>query len=152
MERIFVRDMLVPSVLKDYDAFGHCCNCFNTMGAGFARVAAEQFPELYAADQATERGDMDKLGSYSKASIVRPEFSIVGYNLYGQYAYSRYKPMLDYEALRLSLEALNEDMKGRRVLLPAIGGGLAGGSPLLIMRIAEEALKDRNATMCFLKV
>jgi len=49
-----------------YDYIIHGCNCVNTMGAGIAYQVARFFPEAMQADMKTKRGDISKLGTYSK--------------------------------------------------------------------------------------
>lgn len=46
----------------EVDAIGHCCNCFCTMGKGIAPKIKKEWPEVYAADCATRKGDRTKLG------------------------------------------------------------------------------------------
>ena len=54
-----------------FDVIVHGCNCFCAMGGGIAFHIRKQFPEAYKADQLTEIGDESKLGTYTKATVVR---------------------------------------------------------------------------------
>ena len=109
------------------DAYAHQCNCFTTMGAGIAKSLAAQFPEVNAADAATVRGDISKLGTFTKA-VVTPTSTV--YNVYGQYSTSRLMRTTNYPALFSGLRAVMEDMvkNGKSTLgIPYIGCGLARG-------------------------
>lgn len=75
----------------EWDGIVHCANLYHTMGGGIARIIARDFPEALEADKTTARSDVSKLGTFSRASIVRSAetpnskaklFEI--FNLYGQ--------------------------------------------------------------------
>jgi hypothetical protein len=75
----------------EWDGICHVANLYHTMGGGIARIIARDFPEALKADKTTARGDVSKLGTFSRASIVRSAetpysksklFEI--FNLYGQ--------------------------------------------------------------------
>ena len=82
----------------------HQCNCFNTLGRarGFAGVLDKMFPQIVVADQATTKGDGNKLGQYSKAKI---DDNLWIFNAYGQYYYGMSPDIMytDYDALQNSL-------------------------------------------------
>lgn len=82
----------------------HQCNCFNTLGKarGFAGVLDKMFPQIVVADQATTKGDGNKLGQYSKAKI---DDNLWIFNAYGQYYYGMSPDVMytDYDALQNSL-------------------------------------------------
>jgi hypothetical protein len=67
-----VRGDLIDLALKgDFDVIVHGCNCLNAMGAGVALTIKKVFPEAYAADCKTPRGDKHKLGTISSATVRR---------------------------------------------------------------------------------
>lgn len=73
-----------------YFAMLHQANCFNTMNSGVAKAIREEFPEAYAADCKTKKGDELKMGTYSLAEVtVRGHAMHFIANLYGQYYYGR---------------------------------------------------------------
>lgn len=47
----------------------HQANCFHTMGGGIARIIAQRYPEADAADRKTLRGDKEKLGTFTVATL-----------------------------------------------------------------------------------
>jgi len=143
-------NFLTGDLLKSEDAvIAHCCNCFCVMGAGVAKAIKNKYPQVYAADTATEKGAERKLGSFSKASISNKNNVVTVYNLYGQYYYgfsSDGKPPIHYNALRLSLRNMAVDLKTNQydgaISLPRLGAGLAGGNWRTIQKIIEEELAD----------
>jgi len=142
----------------DYDVVVHGCNCFCTMGAGVAKVLRRRFPQAYAADLKTEKGDRSKLGTFTVAKVQTmcssPEkkmalrrFAIA--NAYIQYRYSSRRQQINYGALRHCMRHLNTAFKGSKIrfLMPKIGAGLAGGDWTKIAAIIENELKGRHVTV-----
>lgn len=131
---------------NQFEVIAHCCNCFNTMGAGIAPQIKNKFPEAYAADCATVAGDINKLGTISYTEETTP----IVVNLYGQFDYTgrRSGQMdLDYGALRKALAAMKEKFSGKMFGMPMIGAGLAGGDWNVIERIIEEEMRGELVTI-----
>jgi O-acetyl-ADP-ribose deacetylase (regulator of RNase III) len=129
-----------------YEVIAHCCNCFCTMGAGIAPQIKHKFPEAYVADCTTTAGDQTKLGTITYTENTTP----IVVNLYGQYDYKgrQFGRMdLDYAALRSALAAMKEKFTGKKIGLPMIGSGLAGGSWEIIERIIQEELNGEDVTI-----
>lgn len=141
-------DLLIAASEGEVDAIAHCCNCWNTMGSGIAPKIKKKWPDVYAADCATIKGDRHKLGGYSKA-VVEDGFLTV-YNLYGQYGYSKRDQGirdLNYNAIYDALDVMGEDLVAngaRRVGLPLIGCGLAGGKWSVVEAMIKETLMLRG--------
>src|SRR5476649_1082673 len=110
---------------ENFDVIAHCCNCFCTMGSGIAPQIKDKFPEAYAVDCATVKGDMAKLGTMTHTENTKP----IIVNLYGQYDYTgrrRNEMDLDYKALKSALEQMKTKFSGKTIGLPKLGAGLAG--------------------------
>lgn len=116
----------------EVSAIGHQSNCFNTMKSGVAKAIVERWPAVAEADQATNKGDPDKLGSLSFTPVfcndseIRPVF-----NLYGQYNYGREEGVVytDLKALGNALSTMKiflDTMEIKSVGLPKLGAGLGG--------------------------
>ncbi|QYW06680.1 hypothetical protein uav_149 [Pseudomonas phage UAVern] len=116
----------------EVSAIAHQANCFNTMKSGVAKALVERWPAVSEADQATIKGDPDKLGTlsftpvYCEDSEIRPVF-----NLYGQYNYGREKGVVytDIKALGNALHQMKlflDSIGIKRVGLPKLGAGLGG--------------------------
>jgi O-acetyl-ADP-ribose deacetylase (regulator of RNase III) len=122
----------------------HGCNCFCTMGAGIAKNIKSEFPEAYEADLKTEKGNKDKLGTYSNAITERNGYKIIIINAYTQHHYKGRRMKADYEAIRSVFKKIKANYPGRKIGYPKIGAGLAGGDWNIISEIIEEELKNEN--------
>ena len=77
------------------------CNCFNTMGAGIARIIQNDFPEAYKVDQETKSGDRSKMGNFTYADVNpnnlpnKPKYIV---NLYSQFTHWDKEDMFDIDA------------------------------------------------------
>ena len=149
-----------------FDVIGHGCNCQNTMGAGIAPQMARAFGcDKFHKESPKYKGDINKLGTIDYQVLQfaggTSEFNIFDFdlcvcNLYTQYYYGRNhtdgvdKP-IDYDALTLCMRKINHTFKGKRVGLPKIGSGLAGGDWNRIKRIIQTELKDCDVTIVIFK-
>lgn len=135
-----------------YQAIAHGCNCYNTMGAGIAPQIAQAWVGAYEADQATVSGSVDKLGKYTMYHDT--ELDVIVFNLYTQYSFGS-KPNthdVDYPAIYHSFKLLNsllpsinrnkENVDKRKVGIPLIGAGLAGGHWQAIQTLINLATPD----------
>lgn len=130
-----------------FDLIAHGCNCFCTMGAGIAKGIRSTFPEAYEADLATTKGDRAKLGTCSEAEVVRDGRLLVVVNAYTQYDYRGGGTKVDYEAVRSCMRWIKAHHSGKRIGLPKIGAGLAGGDWDRIAAIIEEELEGEAVTI-----
>ena len=118
------------------------------MGAGIAKAIKLQFPQAFAADQATVAGDRSKLGNYSSAqanTTPGPSFTIV--NAYTQWHWRGAGVKADYEAIAQVMCAVARDFAGQRIGYPLIGAGLAGGDWTRIAALIDEALAGQDHTL-----
>ncbi|TVR55186.1 MAG: phosphatase [Puniceicoccaceae bacterium] len=130
-----------------FDVIAHGCNCHCTMGAGIARAIREVFPEAWGADRATTSGDRSKLGACSTAEIDRDGMKLTVVNAYTQYDYAGEGVLVDYDAVRSCLRWIRRHAAGRRIGLPKIGAGLAGGDWDRIAAIIREELAGEDVTV-----
>lgn len=119
----------------------HGCNCFHTMGAGFARAIKEKWPGAYEADLATQKGTRDKLGMISQ--FTDPS-GLKILNCYTQFAFGRDKQYVEYDALRTCMKKINERFPQKTIALPVIGSNLAGGDYDTCLGIILSSLKDMD--------
>jgi O-acetyl-ADP-ribose deacetylase (regulator of RNase III) len=124
----------------DFDIVVQGCNCFNTMGGGIAREIRERYPEVAEVDIKSAYADYNKLGSWTKARVIRNngavDFTII--NAYTQYDMSRGTDVFEYEAFVLILKKLRHFYPTARFGFPFIGMGLAGGDKNIILEILEQ--------------
>jgi O-acetyl-ADP-ribose deacetylase (regulator of RNase III) len=138
-----------------FDVIVHGCNCFCTMGAGLAPKMAEAFKcNLFEKEKPQYRGDQSKLGTidYQCVTIVIgtdewdiSEFDLTVVNAYTQYNYKKRvddPPTVDYDAIKSVMIELNKTFAGKRIGLPRIGSGLAGGDESIIESIIRDQLID----------
>ena len=118
----------------EFDIIVQGCNCFNTMGGGIAREIRERYPMAALVDYGTLKGDYDKLGNYTSAFTGK--FLIA--NAYTQYNMSTGEDVFEYTAFALICQKLIHSYGDKRIGLPYIGMGLAGGDKDVIMRMIEE--------------
>lgn len=146
---IYKRDNLIELAEEGhYDVILHGANCFCKMDDGIALQFAEHFPEILHADLLTISQDKTKLGTYTTATVKRvdKEFEIL--NCYVQYAYAGYdieiSELFDYEAYERVLKTISVNFKNKKIGMPLIGTGHAGGDLDRILDITEKILKNNN--------
>ena len=140
-------DLLALALTGRFDVIIHGCNCQCRMGRGIAAAIRVQFPEAYAADQATPRGDRAKLGTLSAAPITRPSVQFTVVNAYTQYHWAGPGLHADYSAIRRAFHTIGQQFHGQRIGYPRIGAGLAHGDWPTIAAIIEEELTGEDHTL-----
>lgn len=148
---IIVGDLIELALDGRFDIIIHGCNCFCTMDAGIARAVKQEFPEAYAADLLTTKGDRSKLGNFSQAIIPQKEHPLTIINGYTQFHYYGNTLLLDYHAVETLFDLLKLTYPGRRFGYPKIGAGLAGGDWSRISQIIDKQLKGEDHTLVVLK-
>jgi len=137
-------DLIQYALNGEFDVIIHGCNCFCSMGGGIARLIRDHFPDAYQADLKTDMGDMNKLGSYSSATLIRGAKTLTIVNAYTQYDFSDKKIRADYTAIKKVFKKIKKDFKGKRIGYPKIGAGLANGDWQKISQIIETELKGED--------
>lgn len=136
-------NLLQLAIVGKFDVIAHGANCFCTMGSGIALQIKQVFPEAYRADLKTLRGDVYKLGEFSKVFIKERKLTI--FNLYTQYETGA---KFEYTAFALSLRNMLQVLKGdEKIGLPMIGAGLGGGNWEQIKKIIVTELSDYDVTI-----
>lgn len=128
---------------SDCNVIAHCCNCFHVMGAGIAKQIKTRFPEVYQADLLTPRGSFRKLGTVSAGYGEDKLF----FNCYAQWGYDASVKQIEYGALHRSLEIVHSWygdnwLASRKLGMPRLGCGLAGGDWIIVKQIIEEVFHD----------
>jgi O-acetyl-ADP-ribose deacetylase (regulator of RNase III) len=123
-----------------FDVIVHGCNCFCTMGSGIARTISDRYPQVYAADCKTRKGDNGKLNSFTFAE-VGTDYKFVVVNAYTQVRYNqtRYRAdLFEYDSFCAILDKLVLAFPGKRFGFPMIGMERAGGDKTRILNILSE--------------
>ena len=140
-------DLIALAIQGEFDVIVHGCNCFCTMSAGIAHAIQLQFPEAYAADLLTTKGDRNKLGYFSSASVIENGHPITIVNGYTQFQYSGTPPLVDYSAVQQLFKRIKKEFAGKRIAYPKIGAGLAGGDWEKIHNIINQELDGEHHTL-----
>ena len=149
--KIVEGNLLDMAVNGDFDVIIHGCNCFCNFGAGIALQILNRFPEAFEADKQTEFGDVNKLGTYTFARIVRKgkQFHLI--NAYTQYGCGVDKVQCRYDAMDEVFGKIAFTYNEMRIGYPKIGAGLAGGDWEVISKIIDRQLEGQDHTLVVLK-
>lgn len=120
----------------EFDVIVQGCNCFCRMGSGIAREIRERYPQAWNVDMLTNEGDYTKLGNWTDADAGK--FWII--NAYTQYDTAKLpgEDVFEYLAFSVILQKLEHVFGNKRIGLPYIGMGLAGGRKEIIIRMIEH--------------
>ena len=130
----------------DFNVIVQGCNCFNTMGGGIAREIRERYPMCAEIDRLTESGEYMKLGNWTE--FDQGTFLIL--NAYTQYNMSTGEDVFEYAAFMLIIQKIIHQFGDKRIGLPYIGMGLAGGDKELILSQIEylaEKIAEKGGTV-----
>ena len=145
---------LIEMAVEDhFDVIIHGCNCFCAMGNGIALDIKTYFPDNYALDCMTAKGDVSKLGTFNYLTYDTFEgrkLSVV--NAYTQFKYwsesGDKTPLVNYQALSKVLREIADAFPtDTRFGLPMIGAGLARGDWNIISEIIKDAFCGKNFTV-----
>ena len=147
--KVIFGNLLTLAEQGHFDIIVHGCNCLNAMGRGIALTIKNQFPEAYAADCTTVRGDRNKLGTYSYATVQRNGNTFTIVNAYTQYDHRPKTSGInaDYQAIQSVMTQIKRDFTGHRIGMPLIGAGLAKGDWALIQHIILKELAGEDITV-----
>lgn len=146
-------DLIEMALDGHFDVIAHGCNCFNTMNSGIVKSMRRYWASIYVADWETLKGDYNKLGTFSIASgdirtgDIRNSDRILILNCYTQYEYGTDKINVNYDAIRMCMDKINHMYKGKKIGLPLIGCGLAGGDWKIVREIIKNRLTDVDVTI-----
>lgn len=131
-------DLITRSLNLEFDVICHSVNCFSYQYAGIAKQMMQTFnTNLFSLERNYGIATINKLGQidyegydikdnksylYSLKDENEPDLYVV--NLYSQYEPGS---NVDYDALRLCLRKVNHIFKGKKIGLPKLSCGIAGG-------------------------
>lgn len=165
-------DLISLAFEGHFDVIAHGCNCHCVMGAGIAPQMAKAFgADKYAMEGEQFAGMVNKLGMIDfECRFITPgdniarfhatqregETILVIVNAYTQYNfginhYDGVHRPADYDALRLCFKKINKEFAGKRIGLPKIGAGLAGGNWEQIKSDIQTYLCDCDVTVVIYK-
>lgn len=167
-----VKGCLISMALSgEFDVIVHGVNCFCTQKSGLAPQMVNAFFTNKFYDEQKGKGDINKLGNIDYQVFMIHENESRGFsplfngrsdnkyicdltviNAYTQFNYGKNhsdgvdKP-LDYEALTLCMRKINRIFAGKKIGMPKIGCGLAGGDWNTVEKIIKTELKNCNVTI-----
>lgn len=145
--RVVRGDLIQLALRGDFDVIVHGCNCMCAMGAGIAKAVRATFPDAYAADRKTVKGDRAKLGTISHATVSHEGRAITVVNAYTQFDYRGSGVHVDYDAVRSAFRAIKEQFSGKRIGYPKIGAGLARGDWKILSATIDAELEGEDHTL-----
>lgn len=136
-------DLISLAKQGEFDVVVHGCNCFCRMKRGIAPQMAKAFGcDRFPLEGHEFEGDKAKLGQIEyQRVILSTDKELVTVNAYTQYHWNMPGPFgipLDYDALRNCFIKINDAFQGKKVGIPKIGAGLAGGDWQKIEAILKE--------------
>lgn len=140
-------DLLALAEQGHFDVIIHGCNCQCTMGAGIALAIKRRFPEAYEADLATQKGDRNKLGTISWATVRVASSNLVVVNAYTQFHWRGRGVLADYAAIRSAMREVRNRFSGKRIGYPRLGAGLAKGDWSAIAQLIDAELAGEDHTL-----
>lgn len=140
-------DLVKLALDNEFDVIVQGCNCMCQMGKGIALTIKMIFPEAYAVDCLTTRGDANKLGTISVADVQVNGKPLSIVNAYTQYSWKGEGVLADYNAIEAALKLVKQQFTGKRIGLPKIGAQLARGDWDVISTIIKDTLEGEDYTV-----
>lgn len=141
--KVVYGDLVQLAQQGEYDVVVQGCNCMCQMGKGIALQLKRAYPECYAADLQTLKGDRNKLGTITYATVGG--LTIV--NAYTQYNYVG-TGVLSYKwAVEAAMQKVQQLWTGKRIAYPKIGCGLARGNWDEMYPLVLNALRGEDQTL-----
>jgi O-acetyl-ADP-ribose deacetylase (regulator of RNase III) len=143
-------DLIELAKAGEFDAITHGVNCFCRMRTGIAVPMRDVFgADKFPMEAHQYIGDINKLGQIDFRKDKQYNLYII--NSYTQYKYNiEEEPeevQVDYDAMALCFKKINHVFKGKRLGLPKIGCGRAGGQWKIVNLIIERELTDVQVTI-----
>lgn len=131
-------DLIEKAKNGEFDVIVHGANSFCTMNSGIAKYIRLNFPEAYEADKKTAYGDKNKVGTFSEVTLNINGHNLIIINAYTQYRYGRDKDYFEYDSFPGLLQKIKAKYGDKKIGLPLIGCGLAGGDEPRILKMIRE--------------
>lgn len=142
-------DLIILAQVGEFDVILHGRNGKRTFGAGLALSIKKAFPEAAIADS---KFINNKLGEIDCVYI--PKYYLTVINMYTQIGFGKANSTNDtqenrYQAIKNGMRKVNALFKGKKIGVPAIGAGLAGGDWKIIRQIIYTELRDCDVTIVY---
>lgn len=124
----------------DYDVMVHGCNCYNIMGAGFAKQVKSKFPGAFEADKnfMLPKGSY-RLGNYSTYIDENDNYII---NAYTQINTGK---NFDLSAFEIVMRKIEYEFIGAKIAVPGlIGCGIGGGDSKKVLELLDQIFQKNT--------
>jgi len=139
-------DLIQMAMDSEFEVIVHGCNCFHKMGAGIALAIKNKFPDAYKIDLMTPKGVRYKLGKTSSEFCPNNKTGIRVVNAYTQFYPGKEDPEELYKNIYDCFKQIIYLYQGKKIGIPRIGCGLAGGDWSHVKNIIDEAIGDIEIT------
>ena len=158
MYREIKGDLITLAKAGEFDAIVHGCNCMGSMGKGIAKTIKNAFPlaakiDLKGAAPGTINAVLLPGGLFVINAYTQIYYGKAGVKYKVMSPVNNYKEkMADTEANRYRfilscMKEINRHFQSKKIGLPLIGCGLAGGRWDVVRQIICEELKDCDVTI-----
>ncbi len=167
-------DLIKLAQEGSFDVIAHGVNCFCRQKSGLAPQMVKAFAtDNFPLENTSFYGDINKLGNIDYRTVKGPLWTtnkipfdidakpLTIVNAYTQYKIKKFNDQdyeytttenpFDYDAFRLCMKKMNQIFVGKKIGLPKIGSGLAGGDEDQIQQIIMKELKDCDVTVVIFK-
>lgn len=149
--KVIEGDLVKLAKEGEFDVIVHGCNCQNIMGGGIAKQIKQEFPDAYRADEKCHRYEMNFLGNFS----LGEHDNLFIINAYTQFYTGKASLPLTKDSKSNRLRAIDQVFMriarsvpvDRKIGIPKIGAGLAGGDWDKISKIIEKQMKNHDVTV-----
>lgn len=146
----------------NFEVIVHGCNCQGIMGKGIAKQIKEAFPKAAKIDEKGETpgticsvmypSGLTIINAYTQIYYGKANEKHKSYSVINDFKNEVYDSQENrYNFIRSSMRAINKHYRGKKIGLPLIGCGLAGGEWNIVKQILEEELSDCNVTVVHYK-
>lgn len=139
-------DIVELALNGEFDVLVHGTNAFHIFDGNLARRIEENFPEAAQADLKTKKGDLNKLGNFSQATIVRRDTVLTVVNAYIQFHCRGNGNKVDYSAVKRVFGQIALAFSNQKIALLAISES-TGGDWGRIAAILDEVMRGVDVTV-----
>ena len=140
-------DLVKMAQRGEFELIAHGCNCMCAMGKGIALTIKKAFPKAYELDCETKAADKEKLGTCSVADCEIDKGLVIIVNAYTQFHWKGPEGGASYEAIESCMKWIKDNYPNKKIGLPLIGAGLAGGNWKRISSIIDKELVGCDVTI-----
>lgn len=151
-------DLIKLALAGEFNLIAHGCNCRGNMGKGIAKQIKEHFPKVAKIDKGGELpGTIFGLTYPNGLTVINAYTQINWGRANEEYSSSspinnHSEPVYDtqsnrYRFIRSCMKSIKSNFSNKKIGLPLIGCGLAGGDWAIVKEIIKEELAECDYTI-----